>query len=222
MNVRTRPPRPALAACLGLVGLVGLVALGGCSVASGPLADNAAVGQVRTGAAAEKFAAFPVQATWNGLHNVVFQQIVKPKSGTAARNFRVITRSEMAFWLNCIGSGTVQLDSPAMGLKWSVPCGNGDDPRGLNITPRAASVGHGADIGVTVSAGSRWEVRIDGIAPSGVAPPPPPIPSRTRALARPRRLRPASCPTSGRASGWTGGARCSARSAGWPRRGPGG
>ena len=173
MNVRIRPPRPALAACLGLAGLV---ALGGCSVEAGPLADNPAVVQVRTGAAAASFAAFPVQAVWAGLDNKVYQEIVKPKSGTGARNFRVITRTQMAFWLNCMGTGTVQLSSPTMGFKWSIPCGNGDDPRGVNFIPKTASVGHGADIAVTVTAGSRWEVRIDGIAPQGVAPKQAPIP----------------------------------------------
>jgi hypothetical protein len=168
--------RRALAAALGAAGTL---ALGGCSVAAGPAAADPALGPVRTGSAAAGFAAFPVPSIWNGAGNKVYEQVIKAKSGTAGRNFRVIAKADMVFWLSCIGAGTVTLSSPVLGLTWSAPCGDGSDPQSINFAPRQAAVGHGADIGLTVSAGSRWEVRIDAIAPPGVTPPPPPVPSRS-------------------------------------------
>jgi hypothetical protein len=181
MNRQTRPARRtrsyrAFAACLGTAGVV---AAAGCSVAAGAATDNAAVGPVRVGRATQNFAPFPVPAVWAGLHNKVYQEILKPKNGTAKRNFRVIARSEMVFWLNCIGAGNATLSSPATGLKWSLPCGSGNDPQGVTVTPPAAAVGHGANVLVTVAAGARWEVRIDGIAPSGVDPEPASIPTHS-------------------------------------------
>jgi hypothetical protein len=67
----------------------------------------------------------------------------------------------MVFWLNCIGTGSVHLTSPAIGLKWGTRCGKGNDPSGLTFRPPHAAQGKRVIVSVTVSAGSRWEVRID-------------------------------------------------------------
>jgi hypothetical protein len=181
MNVRARPATRLLAACLAAAG----VALAAGCAAAPPGADHnsPAVGPVRIGAAGMKnFAPFPVPAVYQGKFNLVYQEIQKAKTGTSKRNFRVILRSDMVFWLNCIGKGKAQLASPGIGLKWDMPCGDGTSPGGINFTPKAAAVGHGDDILVTVTHGSRWEVRIDGIARKGIAPqaakiPPRPTPS---------------------------------------------
>jgi hypothetical protein len=185
MNVRTRfslglrrkPPSPrVLGACLGAAGLA-LVA--GCAAAPpGATNDSPAVGPVRTGTSLDQFVPFPVPQIWAGEYNVNYQMIVKPRTGTKLGGLRFIVRDSDVFWLNCIGAGTAQIASPAIGLKWSVACGNGDSPAGITFTPKSSAVGHGAQVYISVTAGSRWETRIDGTATPGVAPVPDHIPKR--------------------------------------------
>jgi hypothetical protein len=168
MNVQIRHPRrSALTVSLGLSGLA-LAA--GCSVApAGATTDSPVVGPVRTGAAPKNFAAFPVPASWDGQDMVVYVMVVKPKTGTKPREFGLTARSSMAFWLSCIGTGTAHLTSPAINLKWGVPCGNGDDPAGVTVRPPRAAQGKLVKVLVTAPAGARWEVRIDEPAPAGKA-----------------------------------------------------
>jgi hypothetical protein len=185
MNVQTRfshrrRRKPSssrvLGACLGAAGIA-LVA--GCSVAPpGSTSDSPAVGPVRTSANLDDFAPFPVPAVWGGEYNVNYQVIVKAKTGTKLGGFRFIVRTGDVFWLNCIGAGSAQFTVPALGVKWSVPCGDGDNPQGITVHPKTSAVGHGAQAYVSVTPGSRWEVRIDGEATSGVAPVPDQIPKR--------------------------------------------
>ena len=85
----------------------------------------------------------------------------------------------MVFWLNCIGKGTATLSSPGIGLKWSVPCGDGGTPAAITFTSKASAVGHLAFVVATATRASKWEVRIDEVAPKGVAPAPDRIPART-------------------------------------------
>jgi hypothetical protein len=174
------PPRPrlsarwqkppsyrALGACLGLSGLA-LAA--GCGAApAGATADSAAIGPVRTGAGAQNFAPFPVPASWNGEDDVVYHMVVKAKSGTVPRKFGITVKPSVVFWLNCIGTGTAQLTSPAISLKWGIPCGSGDDPAGITFRPARAIQGKSVKILVTAPAGSRWEIRIDEPAPAAAA-----------------------------------------------------
>lgn len=158
--MRTRHPfRVSLAAGLGLSGLV-LAA--GCSAAPpGATTDSPAIGPVRVGAAAKVFTTFPVSPSWNGLDNVKYGVEVNTRTGTKPEQFDFTTKSSMVFWLNCIGAGASHLTSPAIGLRWGVPCGNGADPQGLTYTPPAAARGKQASVLVTASAGARWEIRID-------------------------------------------------------------
>ena len=160
MNVRLhRPLRIPMTAALGLCGLALAT---GCSVApAGATANSVAIGPVRTGDAAKNFAAFPVPATWNGQDNMPYRMVVKSKAGTAPRKFGFTARQSMVFWLNCIGAGSARLASPAIGLAWGVPCGNGADPVGITFTPPLAAHGKPVKVLVTTSAGSRWEVRVD-------------------------------------------------------------
>jgi hypothetical protein len=144
------------------LGLSGLVLAAGCSVAPpGATSDSPAIGLVRTGAAAKNFAPFPVATRWNGLDNVDYVQVVKAKTGTKPREFGVTAKSSLVFWLSCIGTGTAHLTSPAINLKWGVPCGNGADPQGLTFRPPQAAQDKSVKVLVTASAGARWEVRID-------------------------------------------------------------
>jgi len=164
MKVRIRHPlRTSLAACAGLAALV-LAA--GCSAAPpGATEDSAAIGPVRP-AGSTNFAPFPVPTRWNGYEAVVYVMVVKAKTGTTPRDFGFTDKQNMVFWLNCIGKGKVQLASPAIGLKWDIPCGNGDNPAGINFRSPSSAVGHRAIARVTVTRGSRWEVRIDAPVPS--------------------------------------------------------
>jgi hypothetical protein len=164
-------------ACLAAAGVA--LAAGCTAAAPGATYNSPAVGPVRTSAVPKNFSPFPEPATWNGLDNAVYQMVVKAKTGTSARNFRFIARPEMVLWLNCIGKGKAQLASPALGLKWDIRCGDGGSPGGINVKPAGSLVGHGVDVRVTVTKGSRWEVRIDGIAPRGVNPPPDLIPGKS-------------------------------------------
>jgi hypothetical protein len=165
MNVRIHHPvRNSLTVCLSLSGLA-LAA--GCSVASaGATTNSPAIGQVRAGAGAKSFAPFPVPASWNGEYDTVYQMVVKAKTGTKPREFGITARSSVVFWLTCIGTGTAQLISPGIKLKWSVPCGSGDDPAGITFGPPRSAQGKPVKVLVTASAGSRWEVRIDEPAPA--------------------------------------------------------
>jgi hypothetical protein len=160
----------------GLAAAAVALAAGCTAAAPGATYNSPAVGPVRTSAFPKSFSPFPEPAVWNGLDNAVYQMVVKAKTGTTARNFRFIARTEMVLWLNCIGKGKAQLASPALGLKWEIRCGNGGSPGGINVKPGDSLVGHGVDLRVTVTKGSRWEVRIDGIAAHGVNPPPALIP----------------------------------------------
>jgi hypothetical protein len=158
-----KPPwHRALAVSLGLSGLA-LAA--GCSVApAGATVNSPAIGPVRTGAGAANFAPFPVPASWNGQDEVVYIMVVKSKTGTTPRKFTVTVKSSLVFWLNCIGTGSAHLTSPAINLKWGVPCGDGADPEGITFRPPRAAQGKPVKVLVTASAGARWEVRIDAPA----------------------------------------------------------
>jgi hypothetical protein len=147
------------------LGLSGLALTAGCAVAPpGATADSAAIGPIRTAAGAKNFAPFPVPASWAGKEDLTYTMVVKAKTGTTKRQFRFIARSSMVFWLNCIGTGKAQLASPAIDLKWDIRCGNGNDPQGVTESIPHAAQGKAFNALVTVSHGSRWEVRVD--APS--------------------------------------------------------
>jgi hypothetical protein len=98
-----------------------------------------------------------------------YQAVVKSKAGTAPRKFGFTVRQSMVFWLNCIGTGSARLASPAIGLAWGIPCGNGADPAGITFAPPRAVQGKSVKVLVTASADSRWEIRVDEPAPAGAA-----------------------------------------------------
>ena len=148
------------------LGLSGLVLAAGCSAAPpGATSDSPAIGPVRAGAAAKTFTSFPVSASWNGLDNAKYAVVAGAKTGTKPREFGFTAKRSMVFWLSCIGTGTASLTSPAIGLKWGVPCGDGADPQGLTYGPPAAAQGKPAKVLVTAPAGARWEVRVDAEVP---------------------------------------------------------
>lgn len=156
--------RPFRQSLTGFLALSGLALAAGCSVApAGATVNSAAIGPIRTGSAAKNFAPFPVPASWQGQDNVVYNMVVKAKSGFTPRKFGLTAKSSMVFWLNCVGKGSAHLSSPGIGLNWGIPCGNGTHPQGLTFRPPHAAQGKPIKVLVTVSAGSRWEVRIDEV-----------------------------------------------------------
>ena len=181
MNVRIQLPlRNSLAVCLCLAAV--LVAAG-CSVAPPGAAYNSpAVGPVprhyKATTAPTGFAPFPVPDVYNGLANNVYTVIHKATTGTAPGGFHVTLKPSMVFWLNCMGKGTATLSSPGIGLHWTVSCDHGGSPGGINFSPQASQVGHVAFVLVSATRQSKWEVRIDEVAPKGVNPVPDKIPSR--------------------------------------------
>lgn len=159
-----RTGKTSLAACLAAVCLTtgGLALTAGCSAApAGAISNSPAIGPVRTGAAAEKFAQFPVPSKWPGERGKDYTMVVKPKTGTTPRKFGFAATSSVVFWLNCIGTGTARLSSPAIRLNWGVPCGTGADPAGITVTPPHASQGTKVKVLVTSPPGTRWEIRVD-------------------------------------------------------------
>jgi len=162
MNVPShRQLRIPLSAALGVSGLA-LAA--GCSVApAGATLNSPAIGPVRHGQE-NNFPPFPVPTTWNGKSGVMYKMVVKANTGFTSRNWDVTAKSSMVFWLNCIGRGKAQLASPAINLKWDVTCGNGNSPGGITFAPPQAALDKQVNVLVTVSKGSRWEVRIDEVA----------------------------------------------------------
>jgi hypothetical protein len=131
---------------------------------AGATVNSQAIGPVRTGTAAANFAPFPVPASWNGKDEMVYIMVVKAKTGTMPRKFGVTVKPSLVFWLNCIGTGSAHLTSPAINLKWGVPCGDGADPEGITFRPPHAAQGKPVKVLVAASAGARWEVRIDAPA----------------------------------------------------------
>jgi hypothetical protein len=184
MNVRVHPLlRNALAACLCLTAVLPAA---GCSAAPpGAVYNSSVVGPAprhyTATTAPTDFASFPQPATYNGLGNSVYTQVQKPATGTKPGGFHVTVKPSMVFWLNCIGKGAATLSSPGIDLKWSVPCGDGTSPAGITFRPKASAVGHVAFVVASATRDSKWEVRIDEIAPRGVNPPPDKIPSHTAA-----------------------------------------
>lgn len=177
MNVRIQlPPRNSLGACLGLAAVL-LAA--SCSAAPPDATyKSRAIGPVQHGKT-PGFHPFPQPDTYNGLGNSVYTMVQKATTGTQPGGFHFTVKSSMVFWLNCIGKGTATLSSPGIGLKWSVPCTDGSSPGGITFAPKASAVGHVAFVLVTTSRASKWEFRLDEIAPKGVSPAPDKIPSRT-------------------------------------------
>ncbi len=176
--MRIQPPlRNSLAACLCLAAV--LLAAGCSAAPPGATRDSAAVGPVQRHKGTTDFVPFQVPATYNGLGNNVYTLVQKAKTGTAPGGFHFTVKPSMVFWLNCIGKGTAQVSSPGIGLKWSVPCGDGGTPSGITFRPKASAVGHVAFVLVTATRTSKWEVRIDEAAPKGVHPAPDRIPGRT-------------------------------------------
>jgi hypothetical protein len=177
MNVRIELPlRNSLAVCLCLAAV--LLAAGCSAAPPGATRNSPAVGPVQRHPNITDFPPFPVPDTYNGLSNSVYTQVQKPKTGTAPGGFHFTVKTSMVFWLNCIGKGTAQLSSPGISLQWSVPCNDGGSPRGITFRPKGSAVGHVAFVLVTATRESKWEVRIDEIAPKGVAPAPDRIPGR--------------------------------------------
>jgi hypothetical protein len=175
--VRIHPPlRGSLAACLCLA--VVLLAAGCSAAPPGATRNSAAVGPVPSPGDTTDFASFQVPATYNGLGNTVYTQVQKPQTGTAPGGFHVKVRTDMVFWLNCIGKGTAQMSSPGIGLNWSVPCDDGSSPKAINFRAKASAVGHMAFVVVSATRGSKWEFRIDEVAPKGVHVAPDRIPAR--------------------------------------------
>ena len=186
MNVRIHPSlRSSLAACLCLA--AGLLAVGCSAAPPGARYNSPAVGPVPTHytatTAPTDFASFPQPNTYNGLGNSVYTQVQKPQTGTAPGGFHFTVKPDMVFWLNCIGRGAAQMSSPGIGLKWSVACGDGGSPAGITFRAKASAVGHMAFVVVSATRGSKWEFRIDEIAPKGVNPAPDKIPARTTTTA---------------------------------------
>lgn len=176
--MRIQPPlRNSLAACLCLAAV--LLAAGCSAAPPGATRDSPAVGPVQRHKGITDFPPFPVPNTYNGLGNNVYTLVQKAKTGTAPGGFHFTVKPSMVFWLNCIGKGTAQVSSPGIGLKWSVPCGDGGTPSGITFRPKASAVGHVAFVLVTATRTSKWEVRIDEAAPKGVHPAPDRIPGRT-------------------------------------------
>ena len=174
------PLRDSLLACLCLA--AALLAAGCSAAPPGARYNSPEVGPVPTHytatTAPTDFPSFPQPETYNGLGNNVYTQVQKPQTGTAPGGFHVKVRPDMVFWLNCIGRGTAQMSSPGIGLKWSVPCDDGGSPRSINFRAKASAVGHMAFVLVTATRGSKWEFRIDELAPKGVKPAPDKIPAR--------------------------------------------
>jgi hypothetical protein len=177
MNVRIqRPLRNSLAAGLCLAAVL-LAA--GCSVAPpGATRKSPAVGPVQHGNT-PGFHPFPQPDTYNGFGNSVYTMVQKATTGTQPGGFHFTVKPSMVFWLNCIGKGTAMLSSPGISLTWSVPCADGSSPGGITFRPKASAVGHVAFVLVTTTRDSKWEIRIDEVAPRGVNPAPDKIPSRT-------------------------------------------
>ncbi len=177
MNVRMQLPlRNSLAACLCLA--AALLAAGCSAAPPGATRNSSAVGPVQHGKT-PGFHPFPQPDTYNGLGNTVYTMVQKAQTGAKPGGFHFTVKPSMVFWLNCIGKGTATLSSPGIGLKWSVPCGNGTSPGGITFSPKASAVGHMAFAVVSTTHGSKWEFRIDASAPKGVNPAPDKIPSRT-------------------------------------------
>jgi hypothetical protein len=177
MNVRIHPPlRNSLAACLCLAAV--LLAAGCSAAPPDAVYHSSVIGPVERHGDVTDFAPFQVPATYNGLGNSVYTQVQKATTGTALGGFHVTVKPSMVFWLNCIGRGTAQLSSPGISLRWSVPCDDGSSPKSINFRAKASAVGHVAFVLVTSTRGSKWEVRIDEIAPKGVNPAPDTIPAR--------------------------------------------
>ena len=177
MNVRIQLPlRNSLAACLCLAAV--LLAAGCSAAPPGATRNSPVVGPVPSPGDTTDFASFPVPDTYNGLGNNVYTQMFKATTGAGPGGFHFTVKPSMVFWLNCIGKGTALLSSPGISLNWSVPCNDGGSPRGITFRPKGSAVGHVAFVLVTATRESKWEVRIDEIAPKGVAPAPDRIPGR--------------------------------------------
>ena len=180
MNVRISSPlRNSLAACLCLAAV--LLAAGCAAAPPGAMRTSKAVGPIQRHPHETDFAPFQVPDTYNGLGNTVYTMVDKAKTGTQPGGFHFTVKTEMVFWLNCIGKGTAQISSPGISLNWSVPCGDGGSPAGINFIPKTSAVGHQAFAIVTSTRSSKWEVRIDEIAPKGIHPVPDRIPGRPTA-----------------------------------------
>ena len=181
MNVRIRLLlRGSLVACLCLAAV--LLAAGCSAAPPGAKYNSPVVGPAprhyTATTAPTDFPSFPQPETYAGLGNIVYTQVQKPQTGTAPGGFHFTVKTSMVFWLNCIGRGTAQVSSPGIGLSWSVPCGDGGTPAGITFRPKASAVGHVAFALVTATRESRWEFRIDEIAPKSVHVAPDKIPGR--------------------------------------------
>lgn len=177
MNVRMQLPlRNSLAACLCLAAV--LLAAGCSAAPPGATRTSPAVGPVQRHKGVTNFVVFPVPDTYNGFGNNVYTQVFKATTGTGPGGFHFTVKTSMVFWLNCIGKGTATLSSPGIGLKWSVTCGDGGTPASITFSAKASAVGHRAFAVVSTTRGSKWEVRIDEVAPKGIHVAPDKIPAR--------------------------------------------
>lgn len=164
----------ALAAA-GCLGLAAPLLVAGCSAApAGATDDSPAIGP--TGVPSPSvFPTFQVPVTWTGYRNAAYRAIQKAVSGRKPRNLHIPAGPELVFWLGCLGTGTATLQSPSLGLDWSVPCGTRFEPQSITFSPTTA-ITDGRKVLVLVSAtpGARWKVRVDAPVPRDAGPGPEP------------------------------------------------
>jgi hypothetical protein len=142
------------------LGLAAAALTAGCGVATPASADYAG-GPVSE--PPHHLSAFPQPQSYvGGLNNTGYQTVAGVVTGTAPRKVTVTAASTMVLWLGCAGTaGTAEMTSPPLGLRWSVPCGSTGDPQGIEFQP-STGVGHAVKILVTSTAGTKWELRVDG------------------------------------------------------------
>ena len=108
---------------------------------------------------ASRFGDFPASGEADG--TTVYKPVLGTVVGTSSRTFSVPPRTGMMFWVSCIGTGMVELDSPDIRLGNGWACDETGSSSAWTIDPTNAAKGREVTVRLTAPAGIRWAVRID-------------------------------------------------------------
>ena len=106
-----------------------------------------------------RFGDFPTSGEADG--KTVYKPVLGTVEGTGSRTFTIQPRTGMIFWVGCIGTGMVELDSPDIQLDSGWACDKTGNSSTWEIDPVHAVADRKVTVHLIAPAETRWALRID-------------------------------------------------------------
>jgi hypothetical protein len=106
-----------------------------------------------------RFGDFPAGGVADG--KTIYKPVLGTVEGTGSRTFAIAPRTGMMFWVSCIGTGMVELDSRDIQLNNDWACDKTGNISAWQIDPTRAAAGRKVTFHLTAPAETRWALRVD-------------------------------------------------------------